>query len=89
MATIDFMNKDIIRLSDGFDWTFDLLDVYLVEIDRVAKFYRLDIYSYQIEVIILEQMMDVYFSVGMLINYSYWLFGKKFIEIERLYKYGQ
>lgn len=46
MATIDFMNKDIIRLSDGFDWTFDLLDVYLVEIDRVAKFYRLDIYSY-------------------------------------------
>lgn len=89
MATIDFMNKDIICLSDGFDWMFDLLDVYLVEIDWVVKFYRLDIYLYQIEVIILEQMMDVYFSVGMLINYLYWLFGKKFIEIEWLYKYGQ
>ncbi|MDU7201099.1 MAG: hypothetical protein E6288_24430, partial [Enterobacteriaceae bacterium] len=29
MATIDSMNKDTIRLSDGPDWTFDLLDVYL------------------------------------------------------------
>ena len=37
MATIDSMNKDSTRLSDGPDWTFDLLDVYLAEIDRVAK----------------------------------------------------
>lgn len=37
MATIDSMNKDTTRLSDGPDWTFDLLDVYLAEIDRVAK----------------------------------------------------
>ena len=42
MATIDSMNKDTTRLSDGPDWTFDLLDVYLAEIDRVAKLYRLD-----------------------------------------------
>lgn len=34
-------------------------------------------------------MMDAYFSVGMLINYLHWLFGKKFIETERLYKHGQ
>ncbi|STF39519.1 Uncharacterised protein [Escherichia coli] len=27
MATIDSMNKDTTRLSDGPDWTFDLLDV--------------------------------------------------------------
>lgn len=39
MVMIDFMNKDIICLSDGFDWIFDLLDVYLVEIDCVVKFY--------------------------------------------------
>lgn len=37
MATIDSMNKDTTRLSDGPDWTFDLLDVYLAEIDRVAN----------------------------------------------------
>lgn len=51
MATIDSMNKDTTRLSDGPDWTFDLLDVYLAEIDRVAKLYRLDTYPHQIEVI--------------------------------------
>lgn len=44
MATIDFMNKDTTRLSDGLDWTFDLLDVYLAEIDWVAKLYWLDTY---------------------------------------------
>jgi spore cortex formation protein SpoVR/YcgB (stage V sporulation) len=89
MATIDSMNKDTIRLSDGPDWTFDLLDVYLAEIDRVAKLYRLDTYPHQIEVITSEQMMDAYSSVGMPINYPHWSFGKKFIETERLYKHGQ
>ncbi|CDL41803.1 Stage V sporulation protein involved in spore cortex synthesis (SpoVR) [Citrobacter freundii] len=89
MATIDSMNKDSTRLSDGPDWTFDLLDVYLAEIDRVAKLYRLDTYPHQIEVITSEQMMDAYSSVGMPINYPHWSFGKKFIETERLYKHGQ
>lgn len=84
MATIDSMNKDTTRLSDGPDWTFDLLDVYLAEIDRVAKLYRLDTYPHQIEVITSEQMMDAYSSVGMPINYPHWSFGKKFIETERL-----
>ncbi|MDU7760665.1 MAG: hypothetical protein E7J89_14790, partial [Enterobacter asburiae] len=28
MATIDSLNKDNTRLSDGPDWTFELLDVY-------------------------------------------------------------
>ena len=64
MATIDSMNKGTTRLSDGPDWTFDLLDVYLAEIDRVAKLYRLDTYPHQIEVITSEQMMDAYSSVG-------------------------
>ncbi|XPE38674.1 SpoVR family protein [Shigella flexneri] len=76
-------------MSDGPDWTFDLLDVYLAEIDRVAKLYRLDTYPHQIEVITSEQMMDAYSSVGMPINYPHWSFGKKFIETERLYKHGQ
>ena len=89
MATIDSMNKDSTRLSDGPDWTFDLLDIYLAEIDRVAKLYRLDTYPHQIEVITSEQMMDAYSSVGMPINYPHWSFGKKFIETERLYKHGQ
>lgn len=77
------------RLSDGPDWTFELLDLYLAEIDRVAKRYQLDTYPHQIEVITSEQMMDAYSSIGMPINYTHWSFGKKFIETERLYKQGQ
>ena len=46
------------RLSDGPDWTFDLLDEYQGEIARVAAHYRLDTYPNQIEVITAEQMMD-------------------------------
>lgn len=60
MATIDSMNRDTTRLSDGPDWTFELLETYLAEVDRVAKLYRLDTYPHQIEVITSEQMMDAY-----------------------------
>lgn len=77
------------RLNDGPDWTFDLLQTYLEEIDRVAKHYRLDTYPHQIEVITSEQMMDAYSSIGMPINYSHWSFGKRFIETEQRYKHGQ
>jgi spore cortex formation protein SpoVR/YcgB (stage V sporulation) len=77
------------RLSDGPDWTFELLDSYLQEIDRVARHYRLSTYPHQIEIITSEQMMDAYSSVGMPINYPHWSFGKKFIETERMYKHGQ
>ncbi|AWL11476.1 uncharacterized protein HMF8227_00983 [Saliniradius amylolyticus] len=76
-------------LSDGPDWTFDLLDEYLAEIDRVAKHYGLDTYPNQIEIITAEQMMDAYASVGMPINYSHWSYGKKFIQTEQGYKRGQ
>jgi spore cortex formation protein SpoVR/YcgB (stage V sporulation) len=90
MTTIfDGPIKDSKRLSDGPDWTFDLLDDYLKEIDRVAKLYRLETYPHQIEVITSEQMMDAYSSVGMPINYAHWSFGKKFIETEQRYKHGQ
>lgn len=77
------------RLSDGPDWTFELLETYLSEIDRVAGYYRLETYPHQIEVITAEQMMDACSSIGMPINYSHWSFGKTFIETEQRYKQGQ
>lgn len=76
------------RLSDGPDWTFELLDDYHEEIQRIAEHYKLDTYVNQIEIITAEQMMDAYSSVGMPINYNHWSFGKKFIETERGYKHG-
>lgn len=77
------------RISDGPDWTFDLLTEYQTEIERVAKIYKLDTYPNQIEVITAEQMMDAYSSVGMPIGYSHWSYGKKFIQTEQNYKRGQ
>lgn len=75
-------------LSDGPDWTFDMLEQYEAEIDRIAKAFRLDIYPNQIEVITAEQMMDAYASIGMPINYTHWSFGKKFIQTEQQYRRG-
>ena len=76
-------------LSDGPDWTFELLERYHTEIKRVADYYKLDAYPNQIEVITSEQMMDAYSSIGMPINYNHWSFGKKFIQTEQGYKHGQ
>lgn len=76
-------------LSDGPDWTFELLDQYQSEIKRVAESYKLDSYPNQIEIITAEQMMDAYAGIGMPIGYTHWSFGKKFIETEQGYKRGQ
>ncbi|MDO6718478.1 SpoVR family protein [Psychrosphaera sp. 1_MG-2023] len=75
-------------LSDGPEWTFELLEAYQNEIKRVAEYYRLDTYPNQIEIITSEQMLDAYSSVGMPLNYNHWSFGKKFIESEQNYKRG-
>ncbi|QCZ94159.1 SpoVR family protein [Salinimonas iocasae] len=81
--------KYTVPLSDGPDWTFDLIEQYEYHIDRIAKDFRLDIYPNQIEVITAEQMMDAYASIGMPINYTHWSFGKKFIQTEQQYRRGQ
>ncbi len=77
------------RLSDGPDWSFELLADYEKEIDRVAKIYKLETYPNQIEIITAEQMMDAYASIGMPLNYTHWSFGKKFISTEQGYRRGQ
>ena len=81
--------KAVQCLSDGPDWTFELLEQYHQEIARVAAFYKLDTYPNQIEVITAEQMMDAYSSVGMPLGYHHWSYGKKFIQTEQHYKRGQ
>jgi len=76
-------------LSDGPDWTFELLAEYQTQIARVAEAHHLDTYPNQIEIITAEQMMDAYASIGMPIHYTHWSFGKKFIQTEQGYKRGQ
>lgn len=82
-------SKTRTALSDGPDWSFELLQSYLKEIERVAAIYKLSAYPNQIEIITAEQMMDAYAGIGMPIGYTHWSFGKRFIETEQGYKRGQ
>ena len=76
-------------LSEGSEWTFELLDLYDREIARVAAYYGLDTYPSQIEVISSEQMIDAYSSVGMPVGYHHWSYGKQFLSTQKSYKRGQ
>ncbi len=76
-------------ISEGSEWTFELIERYDQEIGRIAAGYGLDTYPNQIEVISAEQMMDAYSSVGMPVNYQHWSFGKQFLGVEQRYKRGQ
>ena len=76
-------------ISEGADWTFELIEKYDREIAKLAKHYKLDTYPNQIEVISSEQMMDAYSSVGMPVGYNHWSFGKQFVSTSQSYKRGQ
>jgi stage V sporulation protein R len=76
-------------LSQGSEWSFELLDRYEREIARVAAHYGLDTYPRQIEVIGSEQMIDAYSSVGMPVGYHHWSYGKQFLSTQKSYKRGQ
>jgi stage V sporulation protein R len=75
-------------ITEGSEWTFELIGRYDREIARIAQNYGLDTYPNQIEVISAEQMMDAYSSVGMPVNYHHWSFGKEFLGVEQRYKRG-
>ena len=76
-------------LSEGSEWSFELIQRYDKAIAGVAADYRLDTYPNQIEVISAEQMMDAYSSVGMPVGYHHWSFGKQFLNVEQRYRRGQ
>lgn len=75
-------------ISEDSEWTFDLLEKYEIEIERIAEAYGLDTYSNQIEIISAEQMIDAYSSTGMPVGYHHWSFGKQFLETEQSYRRG-
>lgn len=81
--------KKNLPISDTSEWTFDLIEKYHTEIERIAKNFGLSTYPVQLEIITAEQMMDAYSSVGMPLGYSHWTFGKEFVNTEKNYKRGQ
>lgn len=75
-------------ISEGSEWTFDLIEKYDQEISKLAKRFGLDTYPNQIEVITSEQMIDAYSSIGMPVGYHHWSFGKEFMQTQKNYKRG-
>jgi stage V sporulation protein R len=71
------------------EWTFELLEAYYKEIERIGRDdLGLDIYPNQIEIISAEQMLDLYSTVGLPISYSHWSYGKDFLRNYQGYKRG-
>jgi stage V sporulation protein R len=75
-------------LPSPSDWSFDLIETYHGEIERMARRFGLDTYPVQLEVITASQMIDTYASVGMPVNYRHWSFGKQYIASEKSYRRG-
>jgi stage V sporulation protein R len=76
-------------LSTTSEWTFELIEEYHHEIERIADNFGLETYPVQLEIITAEQMMDAYASVGMPVGYTHWSFGKEFVKNEKRYQRGQ
>jgi len=76
-------------ISEGADWTNELIDQYYAVIEEIASDFNLDTYPNQLEIITAEQMLDAYASVGMPIGYNHWSFGKHFIQNEQQYRRGR
>ena len=76
-------------ITEGSDWSFELINEFDRAIGECAAEFGLDTYPNQIEVISAEQMMDAYSSVGMPLGYNHWSFGKQFLQTEKAYRRGQ
>jgi stage V sporulation protein R len=75
-------------ISNGSEWTFELIQRYDEVISQTAAKYGLDTYPNQIEIITSEQMLDAYASAGLPIGYPHWSYGKEFIRNEQYYRKG-
>lgn len=76
-------------ITDGQEWTFDMLEVTYNNLERIWKEkYKRSYYPNQLEVISSEQMLDAYSAVGMPLMYNHWSYGEQFIREMEAYKRG-
>jgi spore cortex formation protein SpoVR/YcgB (stage V sporulation) len=76
-------------MFEGADWDYRTIQRVHDECEKIALGeLGLDVYTNQIEVIGVEQMLDAYSSIGMPLFYKHWSFGKHFSRNEALYRAG-
>lgn len=76
-------------ITDGQEWTFDMIDETYNHLERIWKTkYKRSYYPNQLEIISSEQMLDAYSAVGMPLMYNHWSYGEQFIREQAAYKRG-
>lgn len=76
-------------LTEKSEWTYELIDSYYKEVEKIGvDEMEFDVYPNQIEIISSEQMLDAYASIGLPVHYNHWSFGKQFIQQHNAYKKG-
>jgi spore cortex formation protein SpoVR/YcgB (stage V sporulation) len=72
------------------NWDFETIQLADELTTWVGKeFFKLDIYTNQIEIVTSEQMLDAYSLIGLPTSYPHWKFGKDFIVNQSSYQKGQ
>ena len=76
-------------ISTTSEWSYELLDTYYLEIEKIAKnVFGLDVYANQLELISSEQMLEAYSTHAMPLYYDHWATGMRFVEEFEKYKKG-
>src|SRR5690606_15086468 len=75
-------------ISEGSEWTFELIQRYDEAISQVAGEVGLDTYPNPIEVITSDKLLDAYASAGLPRGYAHCSYGKEFIRNEQFDRRG-
>lgn len=76
-------------LFTGNEWSFSLIEKVDQAIKKIATDeLGLDPYPAQIEIISSDQMLELYSSTGLPMNYGHWSFGKRYLRDEYQYRKG-
>lgn len=81
-------NLNMSLLFESEEWTEEIIEKLWEAVQERGKFYNLDYYPPQIEIISATQMLDNYSSVGLPVMYNHWSFGKSFIKSQQSYEKG-
>jgi len=70
------------------EWSEEIIENLWDAVEERGKFYGLNYYPPQIEIISATQMLDNYSSHGLPVIYDHWSFGKSFIANQQAYEKG-
>jgi len=78
------------NITDNNEWTFEKLDFFSKEIEKIAREeLELDPYPIQAQIISADQMIDSYASHALPVHYEHWSIGKKHIIESNNYEKGK